>query len=90
MQFMRKSQHEQLKSLLSKLLFDMHQTEKQQFDDLAAKLQQLEVQTLTLLSKHHTQMIEKNHDAQLKSSEAVNQQIKNQMTDIREQLNHLI
>lgn len=88
MQFSRQSQHEQLKSLLSKLLFDMHQTEKQQFDDLATKLQQLEVQTLTLLSKHHTQMIEKNHDAQMKNTDTVNHQIKTQMTDIREQLNH--
>lgn len=84
----RKQSSEQLKSLLSKLLFDMHQSQQSQITEMGDKLHRLETNTLELLSKHHAEMVEKNHASHLKSNEIVTLQIKNQMADIRDQLNH--
>lgn len=85
----KKSQsQDSLKSLLSKLLFDMHQAQQNNSKELSTQLFTLEKSLLETLSRHHTQMIEKNHQSQLRANAEVNELIKQNMKDIREQLTH--
>ncbi len=84
----KQRQDEHLKALLSKLIFDMHQSQKQQIDELKEKLTRFEASQHTMLSKNHTQSIEKHYEQTHSQTERLTKQIKHQMADIREQLNH--
>lgn len=84
----KQSSEDSLKSLLSKLLFDMHQAQEKNAKELTAQLFTLEKSLLETLTKHHTTLIEKNHQSQLRNSHEVSEQIKQNMKDIREQLAH--
>lgn len=77
-----------LKSLLSKLLFEMHQAQQNNSKELSNQMFILEKSLMETLSKHHTTLIEKNHQAQLRNTAEVSRHINNNMKDIREQLNH--
>lgn len=84
----KQGSEDSLKSLLSKLLFDMHQAQEKNTKELTSQLYALEKSLYETLSKHQTVLIEKNHQSQLRNTYEVNEQIKQNMKDIREQLSH--
>lgn len=84
----KSASEDNLKSLLSKLLFDMHQAQQKETKELSHQVFALEKSLMELLAKYQTTLIEKNHQAQLQNSSLVSEHIKQNMKDIRDQLTH--
>lgn len=86
--FRAQSKDEALKSLISKLFYDLHQEQREKTKDTHEQLHKLEKSLIVALEKNYRELTEKLHSMQLSSNQLVSSNIKQSMQDIREQLNH--
>ncbi len=77
-----------LKSLISKLFFDLHQEQRVKAKESQEELHKLEKSMMQMVQSNYEKMTEKHHDLTIQSNQLVSSNIKQHMKDIRDQLNH--